>query len=65
MKVEKMKQFTSTTQRMQVIRDLCVMSTATGKTSEVKRAVLNSIAERLEISSSFVCQSLEQDPEPD
>jgi hypothetical protein len=64
-RIERMKQLTSTTQRMQVIRDLCVMSTATGNTSEVKRAALNSIAEQLEISSSFICQSLEHDLEPD
>jgi hypothetical protein len=64
-RIEKMKQLTSTTQRMQVIRDLCVMSTATGKTSEVKRAALNAIAEQLEIASSFICQSLEHDLEPD
>ncbi len=64
-RLEKMKELTTATQRMQVLRDLCVMSRANGNTTEVKRAVLDSIAVQLDISKSFICQSMEHDAEPD
>lgn len=64
-RIEKMKEMTSATQRMQVLRDLCVMSQANGVTTEMKRAVLDNIAHQLEVSSSFICQSLEHNVEPD
>ena len=64
-RIEKLKQVASATQRMQVLRDLCVMSRANGRTTEAQRAVMDSVADMMEISRSFICQSLEHDVEPD
>ena len=55
----------SDTQRMQVMRDMCVMSRASGKATAAERAVLDEIAHKLGISAAFVCQTLAQDCEPD
>lgn len=64
-RIEKMNEVASDTQRMQVLRDLCIMSQANGETSEQQRSALDSIAEQMRIPKSFVCQSLEFDCEPD
>ena len=53
------------TQRMQVMRDICVMSRVDGKVGESERKVLDDIAAQLGISAAFVCQTLEQDCELD
>ena len=56
---------TSETQRMQVLRDLCVIARADGKVSSAERAILDEMAMGLEISRAFICQTLEQDLDPD
>ena len=64
-RIERMNEVTSETQRMQVLRDLCVMSEANGGTTEHQRAALDSMATSMRIPTSFICQSLEYDCEPD
>ena len=64
-RIKTAKEQTSLTQRMQVMRDICVMSKADGKANDIERAVMDDIADQLGISRAFICQTLEQDCEPD
>ena len=64
-RIESANQQASLTQRMQVMRDICVMSRADGKSGAAERSVLDDIAARLGISNAFVCQTLDQDCELD
>ena len=64
-RIKTAKEQTSLTQRMQVMRDICVMSKADGKANDIERAVMDEIADQLGISRAFICQTLEQDCEPD
>ncbi len=56
---------TTVTQRMQVVRDLCTIARAENGISPEERDVINEIADGLEVSRNFICQSIEKDPEPD
>ncbi|MDJ0780170.1 MAG: M48 family metallopeptidase [Gammaproteobacteria bacterium] len=60
-RIEAANQHASSTQRMQVMRDICLVSMADGGASEAERVVLNDLADRLGISRAFICQTLEQD----
>ena len=51
----------SLTQRMQVMRDICLMSMVDGKANDVERVVMDDIADQLGISRTFICQTLAQD----
>ncbi len=64
-RISKCNELTSITQRMQVMRDLCVISRADGQTSKKERAVLDSIADGLEISRKFICQCMDKEIELD
>ena len=64
-RIERCREQTSEPQRMQVLRDLCVIAKADGKTSEAEREVLNGVADGLGITRTFVCQTMEHDLEPD
>ncbi|NKB64384.1 MAG: M48 family metalloprotease [Gammaproteobacteria bacterium] len=64
-RIEKMNELTSMTQKMQVMRDLCLVSKANGKQVDSERVVLNEIADGLGVSHNFICQSMEQVVEPD
>ena len=64
-RIKQANEQTADTQRMQVMRDICVMSKASGKTTIKERALLDQISIKLGISPAFVCQTLEQDCEPD
>lgn len=64
-RIETAKQQTSQTQRMQVMRDICVMAMVDGGIDDAERALLNHIAMALDISPTFICQTLEQDCELD
>ena len=64
-RIKRANEHTSMTQRMQVLRDLCIISRADGKTSEAERNVLNEIADGLGVSRAFICQTMAQDVEPD
>jgi len=50
---------------MQVVRDLCVIAMADDEVNDAELNVLNTIADGLGISRTFVCQTIEQDCEPD
>lgn len=64
-RIEQTNKMASETQRMQVMRDMCVMSRASGKATDTERVVLDDIARQLGISPAFICQTLAQDCEPD
>lgn len=53
------------TQCMQVVRDLCVIAMADDEVNDAELNVLNTIADGLGISRTFICQTIEQDCEPD
>ena len=52
-------------QRMQVLRDLCVVATTEKPISDAERDLLNHIASELEVPVGFVVQCLESDIELD
>ena len=64
-RIEIANEHTSLSQRMQVMRDICVMSRADGKANEAEHAVMDDIADQLGISRAFILQTLDQDCEPD
>ncbi|MEM7194690.1 MAG: M48 family metallopeptidase [Pseudomonadota bacterium] len=55
----------SETQRMQVVRDLCVVAKASGKVEDSEYRLLEDICDGLKISRSFICQTFDQDIDPD
>lgn len=64
-RIQRAKDKSTETQRMQVIRDLCVIAMAEPPMQVAERTLLNEIADGLGISRTFVCQTLEHDVEPD
>lgn len=64
-RIKTAKELASTPQLMQVMRDLCTMSRASGHTTEAERDVMNEIADKLGVPRSFICQALAQAVEPD
>ncbi len=64
-RIQRTKENATETQCMQVIRDLCVIAMADGSVVDSELDVLNSIADGLSVSRTFVCQTIEQDLEPD
>jgi len=64
-RIARAKENTTETQRMQVLRDICVVASADAPINDVERNALNDIADELEISRTFICQTLEQALEPD
>jgi len=64
-RIERAVERSTVTQRMQVVRDLCVIAMAEGDVDNNEREVLNGIADGLGVSRTFICQTIEQDCEPD
>ena len=64
-RIQRAKDNCTDTQCMQVIRDLCVIAMADDDVTDAEKDVLNNIADGLGISRTFVCQTIEQDCEPD
>ena len=64
-RISQTKELATTPQTMQVLRDLCLVSRAEGHTTDIERTVLDRIASGLGIPSSFVCQSIDEDYDPD
>ncbi|MDH3587987.1 MAG: M48 family metallopeptidase [Gammaproteobacteria bacterium] len=56
---------TSVPQRMQLMHDLCIIARAEGHVSEVERAVLDQIADGLDVPRQFICQTFDANPELD
>ncbi|MEM7081840.1 MAG: M48 family metallopeptidase [Pseudomonadota bacterium] len=63
-RVSAVKDNASMTQRMQVLRDLCVVAKAEGPMVNAERAVLDQIADGLEVPRSFICQFTESNYDP-
>ena len=64
-RMEQVREQASTTQAMQVLRDLCLVARAGGHTTEAERAVLDRIALGLGVSPGFVCHSMDSELAPD
>ncbi len=64
-RIERVKENATETQSMQVVRDLCVVAMADGDVKPKERDVLNRIADGLGVSRTFVCQTIEQEVDPD
>ena len=64
-RIELANEQASLTQRMQVMRDICLMAMADGKVTDAENVVLYDIAADLGISRAFVAQTLAQDCELD
>lgn len=64
-RIQRAKDQSTETQRMQVLRDLCVIAMADPPMQQEERNLLNTIADGLEVSRTFVSQTLELDVEPD
>jgi len=64
-RIQRAKDNCTDTQCMQVVRDLCVIAMADDDVTDEERNVINDIADGLNISRTFVCQTIEQDCEPD
>jgi len=62
---KKARDNTSVPQRMQVLRDLCLVAKASGRTTRQERAVLEGIADDLDIPRGLLCQTMEQQVGPD
>ena len=58
-RIEEVNKAASLTQRMQVLRDMCVMARANGGVHAKERMALEGVAEGLGVSSSFVVQNTE------
>ena len=64
-RVEKALDNTSVPQRMQVLRDLCLVAKASGHATMAEQRVLEEIAGALTIPRTFIAQTLAQNVEPD
>ncbi|MEK6194748.1 MAG: M48 family metallopeptidase, partial [Deltaproteobacteria bacterium] len=64
-RAQKARDNTSVPQRMQVLRDLCLVAKASGHTTRQERAVLEGLADDLDIPRGFLCQTMEQQVGPD
>lgn len=64
-RIERVKQQTSVTQRMQVLRDMCLIAQADNDTHDAELNVLHDIADAMGISRNFICQNISQNCEPD
>lgn len=56
---------TSIPQRMQVVRDLCIVAQASGRITDEEREILEEIADGLEISRGFISRTIKLLIEPD
>lgn len=64
-RIDQARSLTSIPQRMQVIRDLCLVSRADGHTTDDERGLLCKIAQALEIPSLFIDKILNTETELD
>ena len=64
-RISRAKDNCTETQCMQVIRDLCVIAMADAEVLDAEYDVLNQIADGVNVSRTFVSQTIEQDIEPD
>ncbi|MBU2676587.1 MAG: M48 family metalloprotease [Gammaproteobacteria bacterium] len=55
------KELTSVPQRMQLINDLCLIAKAEGNVTEPARAMLEQMADELEVPRRFICRTIDTD----
>ena len=60
-RVQQARDATTTPQRMQVLRDICVVARANGRVGSREKAVLEQISKGLGVSSTFVSHCIESD----
>jgi len=64
-RIEAAREKTSLSQRMQVVRDLCLVAGVEQPVAEAESRLLEDIAKGLELPADFVTQCLEASPELD
>jgi len=64
-RIQRVKELATTAQCIQVLRDICVIARAEGKTTEAERTILEHIARGLAVAPGHVCQALDCDYELD
>jgi len=64
-RIEKVREHSSILQRMQVLRDLCLMARASGEVTAAEKDVLRDIARQTGVLFSFIQQTLSQQISPD
>jgi tellurite resistance protein len=64
-RIRAVKEQASVPQAMQVVRDLCLVARAAGHISPIEEAVLDRVAEGLDVPREFICQTMESDLTPD
>ncbi|MEM8983186.1 MAG: M48 family metallopeptidase [Pseudomonadota bacterium] len=64
-RLEQVREQASSSQRTQLLRDLCLIAGAEEQHGEAERAVLDSVADRLELPRRLICQTLDKDIELD
>lgn len=64
-RIEHVREHASVAQRLQVLRDLCLMARASGRTTPAEHAVLTAIADALNVAPSFIDCGLAQNLELD
>ncbi len=64
-RLSQVKDTASVPQRMQLLRDLCLIASAENKHGEAERKVLDDIADQLDIPRGFICQTFDRTIELD
>ena len=64
-RLQQVRSLASVPQRMQLMHDLCIIARAEDHVSEAERAVLEEIADGLDVPRRFICQTLDSDVELD
>lgn len=64
-RIERVCQQTTESQRIQVLRDICLIAKAEGRTTPAERAILDNIADGLDVSRNLVCETIDREYEPD
>lgn len=64
-RIERVCQQTTQSQRIQVLRDICLIAKAEGRTTPEERAILDSIADGLDVPRTLVCETVDREYEPD
>lgn len=64
-RIRAVREQASVPQAMQVVRDLCLVARAGGHASPLEEAVLDRVAEGLDVPREFICQTMESDLTPD
>ncbi|MEJ2086255.1 MAG: M48 family metallopeptidase [Acidobacteriota bacterium] len=63
-RLQQARDSTTTPQRIQVLRDICLVARADGKVGKKERRVLDQIADGLNVSRTFISHCIESDLDP-